>query len=63
VLVRQLVHLKAQVVDTGSTSIRVFVLVETVGPKTRLPHKTNHCIITFVAMSEAVELVSVTHWE
>ncbi len=63
VLVRQLLHLKAQVVHTGSTSIRVFVLVETVVLKTRLPHKTNHCIITFVALSAAVELVLIPHWE
>jgi acyl-CoA hydrolase len=63
VLVGQLVHLNAQVVHTGSTSIHVFVSVEAVDPKTRLPHETNHCIITFVAMSDEGSLVSVPHWE
>ncbi len=63
VIVGQIVHLKAQVVHTGTTSIHVFVVVESLDPKTRLPRETNHCIITFVAIDECGNLITVPHWE
>jgi len=63
VLVGQLVHLHAQVVHTGKTSVHVFVSVDAMDPKTQLQRETNHCIITFVATNEVGQLVTVPTWQ
>lgn len=63
VYVGQLVHLHAQVVHTGKTSVQVFISVEAADPKTMQAVETNHCIMTFAAMSDAGELIAVPTWE
>lgn len=62
VLVGQLVHLHAQVVHTGNSSVHVFITVEAQDPKTQIPRETNHCIITFVAVDDMGQLVRVPSW-
>ncbi len=63
VLVGQLVHLHAQVVHTGHSSVHVFVSVEAMDAKTQQARETNHCIMTFVAMNDAGEMTNVPAWE
>ncbi len=63
VLVGQLVHLHAQVVHTGRSSVHVFVSVEAMDAKTQQACETNHCIMTFVAVDDAGELTTVPLWE
>lgn len=63
VYVGQLVHLHAQVVHTGKTSVQIFISVEAADPKTMHAIETNHCIMTFAAMNDAGELVAVPSWQ
>jgi acyl-CoA hydrolase len=63
ILVGQLVHLKAQVVHTGQTSIHVFVSADATDPKTSAQRETNHCMISFVATDEAGHIIQAPQWQ
>jgi acyl-CoA hydrolase len=63
ILVGDLVEVKAQVVDTGRTSMHIAVDVFASDPRSREARKTTHCIIVFVALDEAGKPAAVPAWQ
>ena len=63
ILVGQIVHLHAQVVHTGISSIHVFVSADATDPKTALQCETNHCMISFVATDETGKIIPAPKWQ
>jgi len=61
--VGNLVEVRAQVVDTGRSSMHIAVDVFASDPRTRQALKTTHCIIVFVALDEEGKPTAVPPWQ
>lgn len=62
VRIGKMVEVRARVVYTGRTSMRVVVEVSANDPKDRRHTKTTHCVIVFVAVDEQGTSVEVARW-
>lgn len=60
--VGQLVTLNAKIVHTGSTSMHIFISVQSGDPKAQFMEEASTCIISFVAMDDDGRPTPVEQW-
>jgi len=62
ILIGNMVEVRARVIYTGNTSIRIAVDVSAGDPRLSDSQATTHCVIVFVAVDEQGKPVPVTPW-